>query len=257
MATQIEAPLVRQLGSFGKYSRLRSDRACGPLLVITASIALITWLAAQTTPATSYLALDSITGLEIVNGKANIADYRGRRALHLTALPDSPDPNRGEAVMAIVAGVDFRNGTIEADIAGMPLPSAPADSRGFIGVNFRVQQHGARLENIYLRPTNGRADDQLRRNHSVQYESIPDFPWFRLRKESPGAYESYADLEAGAWTNVRIVVSGTRAQLYVNGSAQPCLIVNDLKQGESHGQVALWSHSTTDGYFSNLRIRTE
>jgi hypothetical protein len=61
-------------------------------------------------------------------------------------------------------------------------------------------EHGARTESIYLRPTNGRADDQLRRNHSVQYDSVPDFPWFRLRKESPGVYESYTDLEAGEWS---------------------------------------------------------
>ena len=234
----------------------RSLRSFG-LAVFTLTTFIGIHLTQAQTSAGTFLPLDSITGLEIVNGKANITDYKGRRALHLMALPDRPDPNNDEAVMAFVPGVDFKNGTIEADIAGMPLPSAPADSRGFIGINFHVQEHGARLENIYLRPTNGRADDQLRRNHSLQYESIPDFPWFRLRKENPGAYESYADLEAGAWTNVRIAVSGTKAQLFVNGSTHPCLIVNDLKLGESHGQIALWSHSTTDGYFSNLRIRTE
>jgi hypothetical protein len=80
------------------------------------------------------------------------------------------------------------------------MPGAPADARGFIGIDFRGQEHGARTESIYLRPTNGRADDQLRRNHSVQYDSVPDFPWFRLRKESPGVYESYTDLEAGEWS---------------------------------------------------------
>jgi hypothetical protein len=48
-------------------------------------------------------------------------------------------------------------------------------------------------------------------------------------KETPGVYESHADMEAGAWTHMKILVSGTRASLYVNGAAQPCLIVNDLK----------------------------
>ena len=37
------------------------------------------------------------------------------------------------------------------------------------------------------------------------------------------------DLDAGAWTKMNIVVSGTKAQLYVNGADRPCLIVNDLK----------------------------
>jgi hypothetical protein len=53
---------------------------------------------------------------------------------------------------------------------------------------------------------------------------------------------------------MKIVVSGTKAQLFVNGAAQPCLLVNDLKLGETHGQIALWSYGGTDGYFSNLKV---
>jgi hypothetical protein len=201
--------------------------------------------------------LDSLHGLEAVNGKAEITTYRGRRALHLLGWPEQAPPDHpldDASMLAIVTGTDFHNGTIEVEVAGTPRAGAPEDSRGFIGLVFRAQDHGARGENIYLRPTNGRAEDQLRRNHSTQYESIPDFPWYRLRKESPGVYESYVDLEAGAWTKIKIVVSGTKAQLYVNGVDQPCLIVNDLKLGDTRGQIALWAHSTTDAYFSKLTV---
>lgn len=76
------------------------------------------------------------------------------------------------------------------------------------------------------------------RNHSIQYTSDPDFLWYRLRKENPGVYESYVDLETGAWTKIRIVVQGVKASAYVN-SAEPRLIVKDLKLGESAGQIAL------------------
>jgi hypothetical protein len=198
--------------------------------------------------------LDSASGLEVVGGAAEVVAYRGRRAVHLTpsAAPGSADTG----VVAIVTGADFGDGTIEVDVAGAPRAGAPADSRGFIGVEFRLSESGARGEIVYLRPSNGRADDQLRRNHAVQYESIPDFPWHRLRKESPGVYESYADLETGAWTKMRIVVSGTTARLFVNGAQQPTLVVNDLKLGASRGAVALWSHASTDGYFSNLRVES-
>ena len=79
--------------------------------------------------------------------------------------------------------------------------------------------------------------------------------WERLRSENPGVYESYVDLEPGVWTRMKIVVSGTHAQLYVNGAAQPCLIVNDLKLGKTRGKVALWIGPDTDAYFSNLTIR--
>ena len=106
-----------------------------------------------------------------------------------------------------------------------------------------------------MRPTNGRASDQLRRNHSTQYISHPDFPWYQLRKEKPGVYESYTDLVPGIWTPIRIVVSGTQAQLYVNGAEQPCLVVYDLKLGETQGQIALWIGAGTEAYFSTVSVK--
>jgi len=179
--------------------------------------------------------------------------YRGCRAVHLVPLPDHRSP--GDAVLAILTGPDFKDGTIEVEVAGSRRADSGPDERGFIGLAFRVQPHASSYENVYLRPVNGRADDQLQRNHSVQYTSHPDFPWHRLRAESPGQYESYVDLEPGVWTKMKIVVSGTRASLYVNDARQPCLVVTDLKLGESHGQIALWAHWSTDGYFSNLTMR--
>ena len=67
-------------------------------------------------------------------------------------------------------------------------------------------------------------------------------------------YESYADLETGVWTKMKIEVAGTKAKLYVNGAQQPCLIVNDLKLGDSRGEVGLWAFVATDGYFANLKV---
>jgi hypothetical protein len=84
--------------------------------------------------------------------------------------------------------------------------------------------------------------------------SHPDFPWFRLREEAPGVYESYVDLVLGAWTPIKIVVGGSRAALYVSRATQPCLIVNDLKLGNVVGQIALWIGGGTLAYFSNRFI---
>jgi hypothetical protein len=199
------------------------------------------------------LDLDSLKGVEVIAGSAKIVTYRRRRALHLSPAPGSLSSD--EAMVAVVSDLDFRDGTIEVQVAGAPLPRAPDDARGFIGVLFRASNRGARAENIYLRPTNARARDQLRRNHSVQYTSEPEFPWHRLREESPGVYESYVDLVPGAWTRMSIRVVGTRAQLFVNGAGQPCLIVNDLKLGETHGQIGLWSERSTNAYFADLSVR--
>jgi hypothetical protein len=193
--------------------------------------------------------LTSLSDLELHNVEAQLVDYRGRRAVRLVEKEDVA------STIAILSGSDFRDGVIETEIAGVLRPGAPQEMRGFVGIAFRVQPHASQYECFYLRPTNGRADDQLRRNHSTQYISYPEYPWYRLREETPGVYESYTDLVPGAWTPVRIVVSGIRAQLYVNHAEQPCLIVNDLKLGETCGQLALWIGAGTEAYFSEVVVK--
>jgi len=221
---------------------------------------------AKPTPVQS-LSLDSLDGLEIkavsepgaepVRVRADIANYNGRRALHMLnddSTMGPAGPSGGES-LAIVKGSDFKDGSIELEVVGMPRQGSNSQSRGFVGIAFRIQGDVDKFENFYLRFTNGRADDQLRRNHSAQYVSFPDFPWSRLRQETPGVYESYVDIEEKAWTRIRVVVSGTKSRLYVNGADQPCLLVNDLKLGESHGRIALWTGSDTEAYFSNLLMK--
>src|SRR5579883_2489012 len=129
--------------------------------------------------------------------------YKGKQAIRLTeAVKPDADPN--EDRLAILANSGFHDGTIDAQIAGEPGPGTFEGARGFVGIAFRVAPDVSKFECFYLRPTNGRADDQVRRNHSVQYVSFPEFPWSRLRKEFPEKYESYADLVPGQWTAVRI-----------------------------------------------------
>lgn len=237
------------------------------LVVWVFAICIGTASAQSTKPAEVRLPLDSLDGLEIkavtekggdaVKVKADITTYQDRRALHMLnddTTMSAKTASGGES-LAIVKGPDFKDGTIEVDLVGMPRQGANSESRGFIGIAFRIQANVEKFENFYLRFTNGRSTDQLRRNHSAQYTSFPDFPWFRLRQENPGVYESYVDIEERAWTKVKIVVAGAKAQLYVNGADQPCLIVNDLKLGETHGAVALWTGSDTEAYYSNLRIK--
>jgi len=174
--------------------------------------------------------------------------YQGKAAVRLDAAPDAAN---GESY-AILKGSRFHNGTIEVELAGKPAATAGPAARGFIGIAFRLQ--GNRYEYIYLRPTNGRADDQIRRNHSTQYGAHPEFGFDRLRRDSPEKYESYVDLETGIWTKYRIVIDGVKARLFVHGAEQPCLIVNDMKLGDSEGPVALWVGPGTEGYFANLKI---
>jgi hypothetical protein len=50
------------------------------------------------------------------------------------------------------------------------------------------------------------------------------------------------------------VIDGTKARLFAHGAAQPCLIVKDMKFGDSEGAVALFVGPGTEGYFANLKI---
>jgi hypothetical protein len=195
------------------------------------------------------IAVEKGTGLEFVHVVPQTVTYRDRTALHLVEAPNTD----GNAV-AVVNGVEFKDGTIDIDVAGLPGAGSNLGARGFVGLAFRSAPHAAAFDCFYIRPTNGRADDQLRRNHSTQYVSEPEFPWQRLRAEHPGVYESYVDLETGAWTHLRIDVDGVRAQLFVNGALQPALIVTDLKRGTVTGQVGLWIGAGTEAYFRDLTI---
>jgi len=199
--------------------------------------------------------LDSTQGLDLVTAQAEVATWHNRRAIHLSPLPGQSKDDH--AIMAVLTGTKFHDGVIELDVSGAPRADADPTSRGFVGLAFRVQERDslAKFECFYVRPTNGRADDQLLRNHSVQYQEYPDYSWKKLREDSPGVYESYADLVPGIWTHLKLEVSGVKAKLYVNGATQPALIVNDLKGGDSSGAIGLWSYTSTDAYFSNLRVR--
>lgn len=191
----------------------------------------------------------SSKNFEAVNVKFEEVSYRSKDAIRLTEIiPDQES-------IAIVNDLVFKDGTIEVELAGRPLPSANPTARGFIGIAFRVKKGDTiRYDCFYLRPTNGRSDDQVRRNHSTQYIAHPPYPWFRLRKEFPGLYESYVDLVEGEWTKIKIEVKGKQAKLFVHNSDQPVLIVNTLLNTESSGGVALWVGQGTDGYLRNLKI---
>ena len=197
------------------------------------------------------LRVASIRQMNLQHVDAKLVTYRGRRAIR---LQESHHEGGDVQSIAVLPCPGFTDGSIEISLVGIPRRGAPGFARGFVGIAFHVQPDASRLEAFFLRPTNSRAEDQLRRNHSTQYMSHPDYPWFRLREESPGVYESYVDLPLGAWTPVKIVVDGSRASLFVSGATQPCLIVNDLKWGRVAGQIALWVGSGTLAYFSTRLV---
>src|SRR6185295_17084305 len=56
------------------------------------------------------------------------------------------------------------------------------------------------------------------------------------------------------WVHVRLVVSGYTASLYVDGAAQPQLVVVDLKRPWARGSVGLWGR-LGGANFANLAVQ--
>ena len=232
------------------------------LLMVAASLALMipaaAWRQAKQYP------LESATGLRLHGVAAEPAVLQGKKGVRVT-VPEAtlrkiqamtPEEQARVEQLAVIDGLEFSNGIIEAEIAGAPAPNAPEGARGFVGIAFRVKSDMQTYDAFYLRPTNGRAEDQERRNHAAQYISHPDWPWFRLRKEFPSRYESYVDLMPGVWTKIKIEVRGERGRLYVHGQEQPTLVVNDLKTAsQATGAIALWIDLSSVAHFRNLTVQ--
>jgi len=190
------------------------------------------------------------------NVAMRVTDISGQSVLVVTKDPAITEVD--EPTFVELVGSDFRNGVIEVKVMSKLLADAPDFARGFIGVAFRINADSSQFESIYVRPTNGRAEDQRRRNATIQYFSYPDFKFDRLRREAPGQYESYVDIGLEEWISLKIEVRDEKARLYVNGNQQPSLIVNDLKHGTgAAGNVGLWVDIGTEGYFTDLTIRRE
>ena len=182
-----------------------------------------------------------------------ILNLQGDKVVRVVKDPDIKEAD--EPTFIRINNTDLRNGTIEVEVLSRLLPTASPTDRGFIGVAFRINGSNSIFESIYLRPTNGRAEDQIRRNHTIQYFSFPEYKYDRLRKEDPEKYESYADMGLNEWISMKIEIEGNQARLFLNKNKQPSFIVNDLKLGtDISGAVGLFVDMGTEGYFRNLNI---
>src|SRR5436189_3355293 len=134
----------------------------------------------------------------------------------IKVIKDSTIKEFDEPTFVRIKGISFKNGTIEVKVLSRLLKDAPDFARGFIGIAFRINDSNTKYESIYIRPVNARVEDQVRRNHSIQYYSYPDYKFDRLRKESPERYESYTDMEMNKWIPMRIEVKDRQAKHFLD-----------------------------------------
>ncbi len=172
----------------------------------------------------------------------------------LKVFKDSTLKAVDEPTFVRIKDLDFQDGIIEVKVLSKLLKTARPSDRGFIGIAFRIDEKNSKYESIYIRPTNGRAEDQIRRNHSIQYYSYPNYKFDRLRKESPERYETYADMGLNEWITLRIEVKGNKAVLYINDQKSPNFIVNEMLGNLKSGAIGLWVDVGTEGYFKDLKV---
>lgn len=192
-------------------------------------------------------ALNDGSDLTVQGLKVEPAEYLGRKAVRLTK-------ESGGDGFALIKDLEFQDGTIEADVAVRTTTPPGVRMPGFLGIAFRARNDGSHYELFYLRPGNSSSEDQSMRNHTVQYCAEPGFDWYHLRRMWPWVYESHADLALEKWIHMKFEVAGRRAKLYLNGSAEPALVVDGLKGEDLKGGVALWGFSGEESYFSNLKV---
>lgn len=198
---------------------------------------------------------------ELINTKHEVVVIDGSKVLKLerdlNSLPFDEmnlESTVDQPTFARLSGTDIRNGIIEVKLMGTIMENPPfKEARGFIGVGFRIDSNN-HFEGVYLRPANGRAEDQLRRNHTVQYFSYPGYPFSKLRKEANGIYETYADIGLNEWIDVRIEFRDKKAMLYLNNQKHPSFIVNKMLGKSASGSIGLWVDVGTVGYFKDLRV---
>ncbi|MBO9591820.1 MAG: hypothetical protein J7599_02855 [Niabella sp.] len=170
-----------------------------------------------------------------------LKDSTGKKILYLNAKD-----NYG---VAWLTGYQLDNGILEFDVKGRDILQ-----RSFVGIAF----HGlndSTMEVIYFRPFNFQATDTVRRSHSVQYISLPDHDWEKLRAEHPNLYEQALKYppQPDAWFHVRVVIDHAKVSVFVNDRPEPGLVVTRLSN-RSGGRIGFWTGHQSDGAFANLKM---
>lgn len=201
---------------------------------------------------------------ELHNVTGSIITFEGKQVLKierdLKALPfdvNNIEKTVDEPHYARLVGLeDFENGTIEVKMYSQIQDPPPYPGvAGFIGVYFRIKEDDSAFESIYVRPKVGRVNNQMFRNHAVQYISYPYAKFDTLRKSyPPGSYEGSAPVALKEWIKMRIEVNGETAEMFINDMKYSSFIVDKMLGKNKIGGVGLYVDIGTIGYFKDLKV---
>ncbi len=154
-----------------------------------------------------------------------VVEHRGVQAIEIPRLPTRPE--------AVLKGVVFTNGTIEVDVEGT---TGLGPSIGF------HRRDSATYELFYVRPQ----PDCATKPDCVQYAPVTRNVLLWDIFPGPQAAARYLP---GQWNRVKLVVSGRRLRVWVNGGA-PALDVTRLA-GDAHSGAILLQGT---GFLANVKV---
>jgi len=152
--------------------------------------------------------------------------------------------------LGILEEVEFEKGIIEVELLGENNPG-----KSFIGIAFNIQNEET-YEAIYFRPFNFVAEEQIRKDHMVQYIYHPEFSWRKLREERTAEFEDEIAVPPNPdkWFKVRININDKKVEVYVNDLPEPVLVVDRLTTTKSK-KLGIWTGFGSSGRFKNLILR--
>lgn len=151
--------------------------------------------------------------------------------------------------IALVEHLEFSEGEVHLEILGENNPG-----KSFVGFAFNIQ-NDSMYEVIYFRPFNFVANEQIRKDHMVQYVYHPEFPWHKLRAENTGEFEDeiMSPPNPDDWFHAHIFIEKEKVRVYVNDAKEPSLVVRRLADPMSK-KVGLWTGHNSSGRFKNLKM---
>ncbi len=196
---------------------------------------------AQKSEAIDLHKLVTNNGIEVYNRQLTLLTEPSYSGIRLSK-------NEGEGV-AWLKDVSFSTGVLEFDVRGENV-----EQHSFVGIAF----HGVNdstYDAIYLRPFHFDAEDSIFKARQIQYISLPQFTWRKLRENFPGKYENHAapTPQPNAWFRVKVVINDGKISAYINNCNTPALIVKKLTNTKL-GKLGFYVADTSGGDFANLTI---
>ncbi len=165
---------------------------------------------------------------EIQAREHRVEEYKGQSSLYLFGG------------MAWIKDDDFLDGIIEFDVAFSP-------QRGFSGAVWRMQQSD-NFEQFYMRPHQSGQPDA--NQYTPVFNGVAG--WQLYHGEGYGAPVEYRFDE---WMHVRIVVSDSRGEVYIDDMKAPIVVIQEMKREVRPGGVGLTASNFAPARFANFSYR--